>query len=159
MISSNSEPDMSGVMNSLYLSPCQESLTSNHWYCVATMGYSNANDCQFTIIQIQAAGNYLTLESFFIKTHGSVSCGPRSRRATPASSRHTVVCRTKTQFSRIRNFVLLVQNKTIFFCGDALHHQHPTFQISTKSRQVFPRYELSKIGLVFLVFFFLFVLV
>ena len=27
-----------------------------------------------------------------IKTHGSVSCGPSSRRATPVS-RHTVVCR------------------------------------------------------------------
>jgi len=36
MISSKPEPDMSAVMNSLQLS-CQESLTSNHRYCVATV--------------------------------------------------------------------------------------------------------------------------
>jgi len=47
MISSKSEPDTSAVMNSLWLSPCQESLTSNHWYCVAKVmlltfqGYSS----------------------------------------------------------------------------------------------------------------------
>jgi len=42
-----------------------------------------------------------------------------------------------------------------FCCGDTLHCQYPTFQISTKLRQVFSRYELSKIGLVFSFFFFL----
>jgi len=46
-----------------------------------------------------------------IKTHGSVSCGPRSRHATPAS---ILTGRTKMQFSRIRNFMLLVQNRMIF---------------------------------------------
>ena len=42
-----------------------------------------------------------------------------------------------------------------FRCGDALHCQCLTFQISTESRKAFPRYELSKIGLVSLFFFFL----
>jgi len=41
----------------------------------------------------------------------SVSCGPRSRRAKPAI---ILTGRTKTQFLRIRNFVLLAQNQTIF---------------------------------------------
>jgi len=46
-----------------------------------------------------------------------------------------------------------------FCCGDALHRQYSTFQISTKLRQTFPRYELPKIGLVSSFFsFFLFLL-
>ena len=38
-----------------------------------------------------------------IKTHGSVSCGPRSRRATPVS---ILTGRKKTQFSHLRSSVL-----------------------------------------------------
>jgi len=65
------------------------------------------------------------------------------------------------QFLRKRTFVLFVQNRMIFAVemlstvSNALHCQYPIFQISTKLRQVFPRYELSKIGLVsWFVFFF-----
>ena len=36
--------------------------------------------------------------SYYIKTHGSVSCGPRSRRATPVS---ILTGRTKTSFSHL----------------------------------------------------------
>ena len=38
-----------------------------------------------------------------IKTHGSVSCGPRSRRVTPLS---ILTGRKKTQFSHLRSPVL-----------------------------------------------------
>jgi len=41
-----------------------------------------------------------------------------------------------------------------FCCRDALHRQCTTFQIVTKSHKAFPRYKLSKIGLVSLFFFF-----
>ena len=40
---------------------------------------------------------------YLIKTHGSVSCGPRSRRATPVS---ILTGRTKMQFSHLRSSVL-----------------------------------------------------
>ena len=40
---------------------------------------------------------------FLIKTHGSVSCGPRSWRATPMS---ILTGRTKTQFLHLRSSVL-----------------------------------------------------
>ena len=39
----------------------------------------------------------------YIKTHGSVSCGPRSRRVTPVS---ILTGRKKTQFSHLRSSVL-----------------------------------------------------
>ena len=38
-----------------------------------------------------------------IKTHGSVSCGPRSRRVTPVS---ILTGRKKTQFSHLRSSVI-----------------------------------------------------
>ena len=38
-----------------------------------------------------------------IKTHGSVSCGPRSRRVTPVS---ILTGRKKTQFTHLRSSVL-----------------------------------------------------
>ena len=38
-----------------------------------------------------------------IKTHGSVSCGPRSRRVTPVN---ILTGRKKTQFSHLRSSVL-----------------------------------------------------
>ena len=46
-----------------------------------------------------------------INTHGSVSCGPRSRRVTPVS---ILIGRKKTQFSHLRSSVLPWWNKTIF---------------------------------------------
>ena len=46
-----------------------------------------------------------------IKTHGSVSCGPRNRCATPVS---ILTGRTIMRFSRICTFVMLVRNRTIF---------------------------------------------
>ena len=94
-----------------------------------------------------------------IKTHGSVSCGPRSRRVTPVS---ILTGRKKTQFSHLRSSVLPWWNKTIFAVhGHALQLQHSTFQIWAKSLRAFPRYATSKIGSVssgfffFLFFFFL----
>jgi len=39
-----------------------------------------------------------------------------------------------------------------FYCGDALHHQYTTFQISTKLREAFLKNKLLKIGLVSLFF-------
>ena len=93
------------------------------------------------------------LQNLIIHTQGSVSCGPRSQRTTPMS---ILTGKTVMQFSSIHNFLLLVQKCC---CGDALHCQYPICQISTKSHQVFPRYKLSKIGLVslFSFFFLLFV--
>ena len=44
----------------------------------------------------------ISLESL-IKTHGSVSCGPRSQRVTPVS---ILTGRKKTQFSHLRSSVL-----------------------------------------------------
>ena len=41
--------------------------------------------------------------TYTIKTHGSVSCGPRSRRVTPVS---ILTGRKKTQFSHLRSSVL-----------------------------------------------------
>ena len=46
-----------------------------------------------------------------IKTHGSVSCSPRSRRITPMS---ILTGRKKMQFSHLRSSVLPWWNKTIF---------------------------------------------
>ena len=57
--------------------------------------------------------------------------------------------RTIMGFSRVCTFVLLLRSRTSFFVTDALCRQYPTFQIVTKS---FPRYKLSKIGLVSSVF-------
>jgi len=51
------------------------------------------------------------MQKLYIKTHYLVSCSPRSRRATPAS---ILTGKTIMQFSRMRNFVLLAQNRTIF---------------------------------------------
>ena len=45
----------------------------------------------------------MTLKKLCIKTHGSVSCGPRSRRVTPVS---ILTGRKKTQFSHLRSSVL-----------------------------------------------------
>jgi len=61
--------------------------------------------------------------SIIIKTHGSVSCGPRNRCTQPVS---ILTERTILQFSRIHNFQLLVQNQMILAVA-------PTFQISAKS--------------------------
>ena len=47
----------------------------------------------------------MTSRAPVIKTHGSVSCGPRSRRATPVS---ILTGRTKTQSSHLRSSVLLL---------------------------------------------------
>jgi len=79
--------------------------------------------------------------SHLIKIYSSVSCGPRSWRTTPVS---ILTGRTIMQFLRIHNFLLLVRNRMIF----AVKMPSTTFKISTKSCQIFPRYELSKIGLV-----------
>ena len=48
-------------------------------------------------------GRILVAYSLYIKTHGSVSCGPRSRRVTPVS---ILTGRKKTQFSHLRSSVL-----------------------------------------------------
>jgi len=65
--------------------------------------------------------------------------------------------RTIMQFLCIRNFMLLVRNCMIFAVEmTSSVSSYPTFQISTKSCQAFPRYKLSKIDLIsfFFVFFF-----
>jgi len=46
--------------------------------------------------------------NMYIKTHGSVSCGPRSRCATPVSDYNCA------QFLRIHSSVKLQQNQMIF---------------------------------------------
>ena len=61
-----------------------------------TLTYSNL--CYVTII-LQSIANII----YYIKTHGSVSCGPRSRRVTPVS---ILTGRKKTQFSHLRSSVL-----------------------------------------------------
>ena len=51
------------------------------------------------------------IQPLHIKTHGSVSCGSRSRRVTPVS---ILTGRKKTQFSHLRSSVLPLRNTTIF---------------------------------------------
>ena len=51
------------------------------------------------------------LQQLIMKTHGSVSCGPRSWSATPV---RILTERTIIRFSRIFNFVMLERNWTIF---------------------------------------------
>jgi len=75
------------------------------------------------------------LNKFFllIKTHGSVSCGPRSRHTTPAS---ILTGRTIMQFSRMHNFVLLVQNWTVFAVQmpASVSTSHSKFQLNRARR-------------------------
>ena len=84
--------------------------------------------------------------------------------------RHTVVCRAAQEagceyidrknnnaiftYMHLRAAFTKLDN---FCCRDALHHQYPTFQLVTKSRQASLRSKLSIIGLVssfFFLFFF-----
>ena len=75
----------------------------------------------------------------YIKTHGSVSCGPRSRRVTPVS---ILTGRKKTPFSHLRSSgCTSLMKQDDFCCGHALQLQHSTFQICA-----FPRYATSQIG-------------
>ena len=53
-----------------------------------------------------------------IKTHASVSCGPRSQCATPS----ILSGRTIMWFSQICNFVMLVRNRTIFAVEPSVSH-------------------------------------
>ena len=73
---------------------------------------SAAIDIAFSIIphgtiacRLSCRGCWSTIcdGSYYIKTHGSVSCGPRSRRVTPVS---ILTRRKKTQFSHLRSSVL-----------------------------------------------------
>ena len=65
----------------------------------------------------------------FIKTHGSVLCGPRSRHATPVD---ILTGRTIKWFSCICNIVLLVQNQMIFAVEmpSTVSTTHSKFQLS-----------------------------
>ena len=76
-------------------------LASNHVY-VVTITYSHTQ-CGTLITIIIAKAMYKTIARPYIKTHGSVSCGPRSRRVTPVS---ILTRRKKTQFSHLRSSVL-----------------------------------------------------
>ena len=86
-----------------------------------------------------------------IKTHGSVSCSPRSRRATlwvywqeeNAIFTHSYLHAAFTKHHDV-------------CCGHAHQRQYPTNQISAILLQAFPRYETSTIGLVSSFFFFVF---
>ena len=68
-----------------------------------------------------------------IKTHNSVSCGQRSQRATPVSK---LTGRTMMQFSCICNFMLLVQNWTIFAVeiSSTVSTPHSKFQLNRARR-------------------------
>ena len=62
------------------------------------------SSCQYTHgVARRLLGPHDTLPCVLIKTHGSVSCGPRSRRVTPVS---ILTGRKKTQFSHLRSSVL-----------------------------------------------------
>ena len=54
---------------------------------------------------------YIAKLLMYIKTQGSVLCGPSSRRATPMS---ILTGRKKTQFLHLRSSVLPLRNKMIF---------------------------------------------
>ena len=59
---------------------------------------------RFLILQLFLILLYSNYTNYIhIKTHGSVSCGPRSRRVTPVS---ILTRRKKTQFSHLRSSVL-----------------------------------------------------
>ena len=93
-----------------------------------------------------------------IKTHGSLSCGRRSRRATPVS---ILTGRKKTQFSHLRSSVLPWRNKTIFAVDTPSTFSTPH---SKFERNLFKRsrdMRLQKLAqflrfLFFFLFFFLF---
>ena len=59
-------------------------------------------------------------------------------------SRYTVVCRVDQEAGAPHPWVYWQEEQSDFCCGDALHCQYPTFQISNKLCQAFPRYEFSK---------------
>ena len=91
------------------------------------------------------SGQWISL-TWTIKTHGSVSCGPKSQHATPLS---ILTKRTVTQFSHICNFVLLVQNWAIFAVEMPYTVSSPYSKIQvSRARSVFLRYEFSKISIV-----------
>ena len=105
-------------------------------------------------IAIKGTGTLLIVTC--IKTHSSVSCGPRSRRATPVS---ILTGRTKTQFSH--SVALCCLDETRRFL---LWTRPPTSELHipnlSEIASSVPRYATSKIGLVssffFLIIFFLF---
>jgi len=96
-------------------------------------------------------GKVMKQEKLLIKTHGSVLCSPRSQRAIPMS------ILTGRTIMRIRNFVLLVQNWTIFAVQmpATVSTPHSKFQINCT--RGFQDINFQKLAYLFL--YFLFVLV
>ena len=91
----------------------------------------------------------------YIKTHGSVSCGPRKRGA-----------RKRSEYIDRNNKVAIFTHLQLRDClskwhqiysGVSLHEGEATFQILTRSLKLFPRYESAKFRKNFFIcFFFLF---
>ena len=65
-----------------------------------------------------------------INAHGSVSCDPRSWRATPMRKNNNWI------FTYMYLWAAFMKPND-FCCRDALHQQYPTFQIVTKPHQAF----------------------
>ena len=82
---------------------------------INTLSIEHIKSPFFQILKLGWNAYYKVLYNCFIckeiKTHGSVLCGPRSRRVTPVS---ILTGRTNTQFSYLRSSVLPWWNKTIF---------------------------------------------
>ena len=90
---------------------------------------------------------------YIIKTHGSVSCGPRSRRVTPVS---ILTGRKKTQFLHLRSSVFPWWNKTMFAVDMPSNFSTPHSKFEqnrfTRSRDI----RLQKLAQFLRFFFFLF---
>ena len=69
--------------------------------------------------------NFIQIIYIIIKTHGSVSCGPRSRRATPVS---ILTGRPKTSFSHL--YILVIT----YLIGTKFATQFPASQGSLHSK-------------------------
>ena len=87
---------------------------SNYYFCsskviiITKYAIKTGNITQVTLLTnvMRYQSNEVTVTTVIlctIKTHGSVSCGPRSRRVTPVS---ILTGRKKTQFSHLRSSVL-----------------------------------------------------
>ena len=79
----------------------------------------------FTAHETTLTAQNVAKHKYWIKTHGSVSCGPRSRRATPVS---ILTGRTKTSFSHLCISVIT------YPIGTKLATQLPAIQGSLHSK-------------------------
>ena len=86
-----------------------------------------------------------------IKTHGSVSCGPRKRGVRKQSEyinrNNKVTIFTHPQLRDV------LSNWHQIYGGVSLHVGEATFQVLTKSLNPFPRYESAKFCKNFIIFF------